>query len=257
METAINSLKTFVLVFGLVLGGCQYKSPPDPNETPPGQEVSGELLLKNINETMHLLDDRLAKGEIDKQSHDSLLKREVAKMLKPVDVPNIPPSQAWQFGDAFRLADDWKTASTLYAAAVKIAKTDDRFVNDTLRLARAEAHLGDVAGAIKSCRSTFRVGPLDKAPILLAILYEVVPEATGKGKDLELAKLLEDAIGQHELTIVDAKSEAGKAFLVARPAHVHNAWIRIARFYQAAGKDAEARQAILKDEVSRLKRASI
>jgi hypothetical protein len=94
-------------------------------------------------------------------------------------------------------------------------------------------------------------------PILMSVLYEIVPEAQGKGRDTDLARLLEDAIPQHKATVVDAGSEAGRAFLLARPLHVHKAWIKIAQLYQAAGKEDLARKAIMSDEADRVDRAEL
>jgi len=253
METVINFLKLSPIIAVALLTGCRSGILPDPNDPDPKQLVSGEILLRNIGEMMQTLEERVGQGEINAKQREKIVEREVGKMLKNVDVARVPPKQAWQFGDAFRLAGNWDTALKLYTVAVKAAKTDDRLVNDTLRVARAQAHLGLVTEAVASCRSTFKVGPREKAPILLAVLYEVVPEGVGKGKDLELARLLEDSIKQHKSTIVNVTGEGGKAFLRARPVHIHFAWIRIAQLYQGLNLEKEAREAIIKDEADRQK----
>lgn len=251
MKSATSSLKFLGLV--VLVTGCRSGTLPDPNDPPSNQQVSGEILLRNVGEVMQLLDQRFEQGEITRGERQQILEREVKKLLEKVDVTKVPAKQAWQFGDAFRIAGDWKTARGLYVTAADSATSVDRRVNDTLRLARAEAHLGNVDAGIKLARSTFDVGPKDKAPILLAVLYEIVPEGLGKSKDKELAVLLEDAIAQHKATLVNPTNDGGKAFLMARPAHIHNAWIRIARIYQALGMDKEAREAIVKDEEDRQK----
>lgn len=233
-----------------LLCGCGSSTLPDPNEPPPGEVVAGEILLRNINGIIAALEDRVRNGEISPRSRDELLKREVRELLTHVDPGDIPAKQKWQYGDAYRLAGDWKTAKKLYEEAVQAAVTVDRRVNDSLRLARAQAHLGDVTTAIATCRGTFTVQRRDKAPILMAVLYEVAPEALGKGQDKEVAQLIEDAINQHEDTVVDALSDSGRAFLIARPLHVHNAWIRVARIYQDMGLMDEARRAIEEERKS-------
>ncbi len=237
----------------VLLAGCKTQVLPDPNDPPVGQTISGEILVRNIEQLVNGLDTRMRQGEINQRQHDDLLAKMIHRMIKGVDPSSIPPKQAWQFGDAYRLSGDWQTAKSLYETAVRVADTTGRTVNDTLRLARVQAHLGDVTTAIKTCRSTFKVGPQDKGPILMAVLYEVEPEAQGKGHDYELAKLVEDAISQHEQTLVDQDKEAGQSFLRARPAHVHNAWIRVAQLYQASGHLDEARRAIQKEEEARQK----
>lgn len=251
MKNVINCLKIAGLV--LVVTGCRSDTLPDPNDPTDRQQISGEILLRNVGEVMQLLDQRFEQGEITRGERQQILEREVKKMLEKVDLKKVPAKQAWQYGDAYRVAGDWKTARDLYAKAVNSATSVDRRVNDTLRLARAEAHLGNVDVGLKLSRSTFDVGPKDKAPILLAVLYEIVPEALGKGKDKELALLLQDAIAQHKATLVNPTDDGGKAFLMARPAHIHNAWIRIARIYQGLGMDNEAREAIVRDDEDRQK----
>lgn len=251
MKTVTNFLKISALLTTVWLTGCRSGTIADPNEPPANQQVSGEILLRNIGEMMSALDQRINRQEVRAEDREKILNREIGKLLAKIDVNQIPPKQSWQFGDAYRLAGDWKTAKTLYEKAVASAVTVDRKVNDNLRLARAQAHLGDVSASIATARSTFSVGPKEKAPILLAVLYEIVPEAVGKDNDKELAKLLAEAIEQHKQTIVDPTSDAGKNFLLARPAHIHNAWIRIARLYQDLGMQKEARDAILKDEADR------
>lgn len=241
----------------MVVAGCASEVIPDPNDPASDELVSGEILLRNINEASQGLEERVATGEISRTKKEQLLQAMVKSMLKDIDLKHVSKKEAWQFGDAYRLAGDWATAKTLYVKAVSSATNNDRLVNDSLRLARVQAHQGEVTAAITTSRSTFKVAPEDKAPILMAVLYEVVPEAVGKGHDEELAKLIEEAISQHEQTIVDAKKEPGRAFLVARPLHVHNAWIRIARLYQSAGNMKEAQRAIQMEEKARLQTGNL
>lgn len=256
IPSAIKYALISCCLLAIVASGCKTETLPDPNDPVVGGLVTGEILLRNVNAVVSSLDQRMTKGEIDKSERDKLLEKEVHQMLDGINVDKIPPKQAWQFGDAFRLAGDWDQAQKLYTIAVKSASSVDRRVNDSLRLARVQAHFGNVDAAIATCRTLFDVSPQDKAPILMAVLYEIVPEGQGKGKDPELAKLLEDAIAQHEETIINATSEAGKAFLIARPLHVHNAWFKAAQLYGGAGKLDDARRAIEMDEKSRGKRAS-
>jgi len=253
---AITCSWTSLLVLALV-AGCRNGKIPDPNDPPVGQIISGPVLASNVQDVMNNLDDRAFRGEITPQQRDEMLQRVVKQMLKGVDVPDIPEGEAWQFGDAYRIAGDWETAKILYEKAVKRAKSKDRIVNDKLRLARALAHLGEVDKAIATARSTFDSGAKDKGPILMSVLYEIVPEGQGKGKDMALAKLIEDAIPQHKATIVDPNSEAGKAFLLARPLHEHKAWIKVAQLYQGIGREDLARKAIVSDEADRVNRADL
>lgn len=251
METAIKSKHLVLLTAFFSLIGCQSGTIPDPNNIDAKTMVRGDILLRNVGELSQMLDQRVGRGEINEEQRGRILEREVKKMVAKVDPTKVTNREAWQFGDVYRLGGQWETALELYKRAVDSAKTNDRKVNDSLRLARAQAHLGKVDDAIRTCRSVFNVDPKDKAPILMAVLYEVVPEAAGKGKDLELARLLEDSIKQHKETLVNVTEEGGRAFLRARPVHVHTAWMRVAQFYQGLKMDKEAREAVVKDEADR------
>lgn len=251
MVNAIKSNRWTLFAVSLLVIGCQSGTLPDPNVPDTKTMVRGDIILRNVGELSQMLDQRVGRGEIDQVQREKILEREVKKMVEKVEVSKIIDKEAWQFGDVYRLGGQWDIALDLYDRAVKSAKTNDRKINDTLRLARAQAHLGKVDEAITSCRSVFGVDAKDKAPILMAILYEVVPEGAGKGKDLELARLLEDSIKQHKETIVNVTDEGGRAFLRARPIHIHSAWMRVAQFYQGLKMDKEAREAVVKDEADR------
>lgn len=80
------------------------------------------------------------------------------------------------------------------------------------------------------------VGPEDKAPILPAVLLEIVPAGRGKGSDKALADLLVAAMDQHFQTRVDPATEPGKAFLVARKYHIRNSIELASRLYRTAGQ---------------------
>ena len=114
METVINFLKLSPIIALALLTGCRSGVLPDPNDPDPKQLVSGEILLRNIGEMMQTLEERVGQGEINAKQREKIVEREVGKMLKNVDVAKVPPKQAWQFGDAFRLAGNWDTALKLY-----------------------------------------------------------------------------------------------------------------------------------------------
>lgn len=237
------------LVLGLLLAGCSSTTFPDPNQ-PVALKDDPARVLGNIGAVAAMLDRRIRDGQLAPEQRDELLKQYVGRYQEVIDPKAVPPGQAWQYGDIYRSAKDWKTARDLYAKAVEAAKNEDRRVNDHLRLAQAEAQLGNVQRAIELARATFSAPGADKAPILPAVLFEVLPAGLGKGKDPELAKLLEDAIGQHKQVIVDPKSDAGQRFMAARTALMRQAWIRAVNLYQAsAGQDA-ARQAFRRFETA-------
>ncbi|MBS1709278.1 MAG: hypothetical protein JSS65_11250 [Armatimonadetes bacterium] len=231
----------------MALAGCHVVQLPDPNATV-GADMHPEIVLRNIRESYRIMQNRINRGEITTSQRDELIRTLVEQYAAQVDMDKVPPAKAWQFADILRQAGRWEDTYKLLQTAVKVAPDDDRFVNDSLQLARAAAHLGKVDEAIKGCRSTFKVPENQKAPIMMAVLYEVVPEGRGKGKDIELAKLLEDAIQQHQATIVDANSEAGKEFLAGRPHHIQNAWAEIVKLYSSNNRQDLAREALQRAE---------
>lgn len=227
----------------LLLVGCRVVQFPDPNE-PAAVASRPEIALQNIREAYRILANRVYKRQITTAERDEKIKQLVDLYADAIKIDQVPPEKAWQFADLLRQAGRWEDAYKLLQTAVKVAPDDDRFVNDSLQLARVAAHLGKVDEAIAGCRSTFKVSETQKAPIMMSVLYEVVPEGLGKGKDMELAKLLEDSILQHEQTIVDPGTEAGKEFLASRPHHIKNAWSKVVQIYANADRKDLAREAL-------------
>lgn len=228
--------------------GCQVITIPNPNERLPGTHVEPEVISRNMDEVAAMLDLLVRRGEITPELRDQRLQEFADEMLNDIAIDRVPPERAWVWGDAFRRAKRWTEAYQLYSKAVEAAEGEDRRVNDRLRLAHAAAALGKVEEAIELARSTFDTPDEGAAPILMAVLYEIVPAGTGKGHDAALAKLLEDAIPHHMRVVVDPESVPGRTFLLARPAHVLRAWNQVARMYSEAGAVDEARSAVEKGE---------
>ncbi|HXH60415.1 MAG TPA: hypothetical protein VNI20_03565 [Fimbriimonadaceae bacterium] len=242
-------IKSAVAILALIaLAGCHFGQLPDPNaKAAKTSKYDGKALQANVLQVNKMLTDRQVRGEIDGVAKRQILHRYIREQLQGVDKSKIPADQAWRFGDVYRQLDDWRSTNELYMEAVKVAtenKDEDRRVNDSLRLAESMAHLGDVEGGIKEVRSTFDAAPTGKAPILMATLYEFAPAALGQGRDLDIARLLEDAIDQHMHTIVDPETEAGKDFMRARHYHVRRAWEAVIRIYRMQGTDEQLRSAI-------------
>jgi predicted negative regulator of RcsB-dependent stress response len=218
-------------------------TPPDPNDPKQAGLMTPEVLRRDLKGASDSLLERLHSGEIDDAQFKDLMARAANLLLKSVKVENIPSQKAWEYGEVFVTARKWKEAKQALEIAVKAAKDEDRRVNDNLRLARVLAELGDVQGAISTARGVFNTTDGAAAPILPATLLEIVPAAEGKKHDAELGALLEDAIKCESRTIVDTNTEPGKAFLMARPFHVRNAWNKIMELYLAAGKEDEVKAA--------------
>ena len=224
--------------------GCSFGQIENANDAEAVGSYDGESIQSEVRQVDQLLNERLAKGEIDPEQKAKLLGDFIREALVEVDPAKIPDVQAWRFADVFRQAGDWETTNQLYERAVEVASTEDRRVNDTLRLAECKARLKDVEKGIELVRSTFSTPPGDKGPILMATLYEFAPAALGQGHDLEVAQLLEDAMAQHLQTYVDPESEVGKSFLNARLHHVQATWEVVLRIYHEQGDEDAMRAAI-------------
>ncbi len=257
MENGIRGLWLSCLALALAAAGCQTGQLPDPNAEEGTLGLHPEYMKENLAALRRSLDQRVMNGLMTEEQRDEVLERELKEMIDNIPITNIPPKKAWHYGDLFRDAGDWEDAYMCYDIARKSAESEDRRVNDNLRFAQSAGALGKVDEAIEAARSVFDAPPQDKAPILPAILYEVVPAAKGKGKDAELAKLLEEAIQQHQQVVVDAASQPGKDFLMAKPRHIELAWNSAIDLYQEAGDEAEARAAVRRAEEMKKNSASV
>ncbi len=238
---------SFPFYFFLVpfsLSGCHFGTFPDPNDPSLAGDAQPEVLRRQVKGASDALFARRVSGEITDQQYQDLLAKYTDELLKSTEVESVDPSKAWEYGEVYRTARKWKEAEVLYRAAVKAATDDDRRVNDSLFLAEALAQEGKVEEAVTTARTTFNAAPTYKAPILYAVLYQIVPGGQNKGKDAELAHLLEDAIRQSDLVEVDATTESGKAFKFALPHHQHNARELAAKLYLGVGKAVDAERVL-------------
>ncbi len=235
-----------LLGLAVVVAGCATKPPPDPNDPDEVGMVKPEVLERSLRWAWEAAETRVVRGEITEQQAQDFTRARADELVEHIDIAKIPDDQAFAYGQVFRTAQRWEDARTLFQAALANAKTEDIRVNSGLRLAQALAHLDKVDEAIATARSVFDAPDHEAAPILPAVLYEIVPAARRKGKDAELAKLLEDAVAQHQRTRVDTESEAGRSFLMAMGVHIQKAWELAARLYRSAGDQQKASQAIAK-----------
>lgn len=241
MKIALGML----LAVAIAVAGC--KPPPDPNDPAAIGVMDPEVLTRNLKSASAVVNERVAKKEITDEQGKQILSKYADELTASIDTSKIIPQAAWKYGEAFRLARKWDEARKLLEAAVEHAKktkNEDRRVNDLLRLAHVEASSGNIDRAIELTRETFDAPPAAKAPILYGVLYEIVPASEGKKKDEELAKLIEEAIGQHNQVIVNPQSEAGVAFLSAKGYHESKAWQKVLQLYRAAGKEEMAKKAL-------------
>lgn len=228
----------------LIGGGCRNGVLPDPNDPNDVGVLQPDVLRRDLKYASDSLNARVLSGDISQGQFQTLMSQYADKLVSHLRIERVPPRDAWKYGEAFRTAKRWKEAEKFYRIAVKAAPNMDRFVNDSLHLAQAMAHNGEVAAAIPIVRATYvQSKPTDKAPILLGTLLEFVPAARGQGHDLELADLLEGAIAQEEQTVVDPKTDSGSAFLMTKHKHIADAWETVIELYNGAGRPQMADEA--------------
>jgi short subunit dehydrogenase-like uncharacterized protein len=230
-------------VLGLALVGCKTGQLPDPNDPAEAGVMGPDVLQQNLKGANEALYQRLLVGEIDEKAYKQYIEQAAEDILEKSTIDRLSPSEAWKYVEVLRTAGRWRETAQLARVAVDFAKKSkntDRWVNDSLRLAQAEAMLGNVDAAIQDVEAILGVGDTDAAPILLGVYLEVVPAARGKGRDAELAALTEKAIACQMRTKVNENTEPGANFIKARPTHVRRAWGLVVELLNAAGRPKEA-----------------
>jgi phage repressor protein C with HTH and peptisase S24 domain len=161
--------------------------------------------------------------EIDDNRRNELISDLASEMLKSIDVKTVPKSDQWKYASLLRVTNQWPATEVALKRAVVVAATQDRKINDSLKLAQAQARNGELDEALTTATSVLNAADKDAAPILPAVLYEIVPAAEGKGRDKEFADLLKKAIECHNRVKIDSNTEAGRAFLIAKQYHINRA----------------------------------
>ena len=247
-----NLLQTLSLLVVLLLAiGCGCGTLEDPNDVATAGAKTPQVIQKLLQSASDELSVRLSHGEISDRQFHALMTQTARNYIAQAKDRNVTAQNASVWGDILVTARDWPDAEKALEVALqaeKIPSTEDyvilgQYINDTLRLARVKAELGKVPEAVKVARSAFVKYGKAKAPILPAVLYEIVPAGVGRGDDFDLAELIKDAIAQHESVIVDPNTDAGRNFLLASPHHIRRAWELAAKLYQVSGHPDQAAMA--------------
>lgn len=238
-------MNRLLVLFSVALAaGCRTGTLPDPNN-PADRRVTPEVLRKNLQAVSDSLIERRMKGEFDNAEYRDLLAKAATELVKEYNLKTIDPGDAWEYGEVLRAARNWSGAKEVLEIAVNDAKAtrnEDRRVNDTLRLAEAMAHLGQVQESINIASEVLNARATDSAPILMAVFYEIAPVARGKSHDAELASLLEAAIDKHMATQVDVDTQAGRDFMAARAYHISAAYHLLTELYISLEDPKKAEQ---------------
>jgi hypothetical protein len=246
------------LIFSGLAIGCRTGTLTDPNEVRNAGITTPEVVRTQIESAAWTLNERKAKGEINDRQYHALLTKIAEDYVDQAKEFPLTTRNAATWGSVLITAKRWKEAEKALEVAIQSGKGPSQrdylalgdYMTNVLRLALVEAELGKVPQAVRMTVSVFDVPGKAKAPILPAVLYEIVPAGSGKGYDLELAHLLKSAIGQHEAVIVNPNTDAGRNFLLARPHHIRRAWNEAALLYSSSGRQDLARDAIIQGERS-------
>lgn len=204
---------------GILLAGCgQFPNPNDISAINPESRV--EIANKRLEAAQETLQYKVSSREINDERRNELISEIAEEMLKSIEPQVIPDSDQWMYAALLRVTNRWPEAEKALEVAVSAAKTEDRRINDTLKLAVAQAKNQKTIEAISTASKVLDAKDEDAAPILPSVLYEVVPAAQGKGHDKELMILLEKAIECHKRVKVDPKTDQGKLFIAASRHHI-------------------------------------
>jgi tetratricopeptide (TPR) repeat protein len=208
--------------FVALLVGCgQYPNPNDLTAIKP--ENRAEIANKRLEAAEATLQYKVEHNEITDDRRNQLIRELADEMLTKVDPKVIPDSDQWMYGALLRVTNRWAEAEAALKIAVKVAPDPDRKINDSLKLAQAQAKNKEVAEAIETASSVLTADDVDVAPILVSVLYEIVPAAEGQGHDKELAELLGKAIDCQQRAKVDGNTDEGRAFKIASHYHITKA----------------------------------
>lgn len=244
--------KLAALMAASLLAGCHTGVLNDPNDISTAGPRTALVIQTQLQSAAESFNLRRLRGEVDERRYRQFITDIAQDYVSQATDTTLTNENAPVWGEIYITAKQWDKAEAAWKHALdadKILAPKDyvalgRYITDLLRLARIKAEKGEIRKAIQLTRESFADYGKAKAPILPAVLYEIVPAGRGKGYDAPLADLLKDAIRQHEETIVDPNTDAGRNFLIARPHHIFRAWKLVSELYQAAGRVDMAQDAM-------------
>jgi hypothetical protein len=204
----------------IAVSGCEFAPPPDPNDPTDVELMEPKVMMRQLRWASDAANGRVDKGELTETRAKEMVAKEARTLIETVKLESIPQDQVWEYAELCRTGELWDVAAKLFPIAIQHAKettNEDRRINDTLRFAHVLAQQGKVKEAIAMAKGTLTAKPTDRAPLLPAILLEVVPAAKGKKLDKELADLLNETIEVYDKTEIDITTQAGLDFTNAKP----------------------------------------
>lgn len=214
-------MKLGLLILGLgLVAGCRSIPPPDPNDPAEVGLVQPDVLMRNLKWASDAANARVETGEITRAQAKEIVSQYARDLTAHISMARVREGRAWEYAEVFRAARQWDKAREAFEIAIRHPQNENRRVNDNLRLAHVYANLNMLPEAIERARSVFDAEPKERAPLIPALILEIVPAGRGKGHDAELAKLLEEALPLWNDTVVDETSQSGRDFMIAKPFHI-------------------------------------
>lgn len=210
----------------LVFYGLKDSVPPDPNDVL--QVDSGGLAIatRNVEQFFWNLEAKQANGDLDADRAKVLLEEYARSQVEAVRRTGAEKESTFMFGELLRAGKLWSEAQAAYEQVLKESPdNEDLFVNSKLRIAQCMAAQDRVEEGLAAIRETFSASAGNKPPILLGVYLDFAPYAQGKGHDVELAKVIREAVDQHLAANVNPTSVSGQAFLGVRRIHVSRAFL--------------------------------
>lgn len=241
-----------LLALGLpaaVFFGLKDSVPPDPNDVLQAESGGLALATRNVEELFWTLENKRANGDLDDQRASDLLQQYARQQVEQVRRTGAEKESTFTFGELLRAGKLWAEAQKVYEQVIEEnPKNEDLFVNSKLRIAQCLAAQNRVPEGLAAIRETFWASSGNKPPILLGVYLDFAPVARGKGHDVEIAKVIREAVNQHLEASVNPASVSGQAFLGARRIHVQRAFqIAIALLDQAQAVDLSSQYRMERD----------
>src|ERR1044072_2964228 len=147
MRIALFTMLAILVAIAVVWFGNGFSSfgtPVDPNSPDESQLVAADVLKRTLSGTSDSLLERVHDREISDDEFKDRMATAAQELLGRVDASKIPAGKEWEYGEMYITAREWSKAKAVLEKAVRIARDEDRRVNDSLRLARVYAELNDV-----------------------------------------------------------------------------------------------------------------
>ncbi|MFN7172033.1 MAG: hypothetical protein ACK4P3_04520 [Fimbriimonadaceae bacterium] len=241
------------LLAAVVVAGCQFGVPPDPNDRSASEIPDPEVLRNELDGVWLMLQNRIGTGEITRPEAEARFREFAVQRLENWDPRLIPQDRVWLAGQVFRSARRWDNARTLLRRALRQPISDEQKVSTLVSLAAVEAELGNVEETNRLLGEAGTVeDPYARRIILPETLNFIVPALLNRTSPDVIFRMVENAITIHLTTSHPAtQSPAGKQFERERNELAAAAYEVLSDIRRQQGRLAESEE--LKSQAERLR----